>query len=959
LLSPEALGAEIERRGITTMFLTTAVFNRLAATAPEALGRLRHLLFGGEAVDPLSVRRVMELGRPERLLHVYGPTETTTFATWQLVERVENGSVPIGGPLANMRALVLDRFLRPVPVGVAGELFLGGTGVARGYTGRPELTAERFVADPFAGDGSRLYRSGDRVRWLPGGKIEFLGRADEQVKVRGFRIEPGEIEAALLAHPGVSAAVAVVREDGGDRRLVGYVVPADLAEGAPSTGELRTFLRTTLPDYLVPSAFVELASLPLNANGKIDHAVLPAPDGSRPELGEQFVAPRSATEEVLAGVWAEVLGLERVGVTDSFFDLGGHSLIATQVTSRVRVAFGVELALATLFDHPTVAGLAEVIDAAARGDVAPPIIPAGRDGDLPLSFAQQRLWFLDQLEPGSSEYNVPLALRLRGPLDAVALEAALDAIVERHEVLRTRLVMREGVAHQVIDPPDGFGLVIADFTGESDALDRARALVAIDAAEPFDLSDGPVVRGRLIRLAPEEHILSLVLHHVVSDEWSGGVLRRELSVLYEAFTRGEPSPLPPLPVQYADFAVWQREWLQGEMLEGQLGYWRDRLSGAPVLELPTDRPRPAVRSSGGGLVEFQIPGDVAASLQTLSRDAGATMFMTLLAAFTVLLGTYAGQDDVVVGTPIANRNRAETEDLIGFFVNTLVLRTDLSGDPTFAELVARVRQEGLGGYARQDIPFEQLVDTLQPERDRSRTPLFQVFFNHLGIADRSGNDVEDAARETFGAELTGEVLRSPHTTSKFDLTLFTSANPEGITATLEYSADLFDRTTVERMAGHLTSLLTAVAAEPDRPLSEVSLLGEAEWRTVQEWNATEAPVPAVGGVHELFARWVAGCPEATAVVSGGMSLTYGELDVRANRLAHHLRDLGVGPEVVVGLCLDRGLDYMIALMAVWKAGGAYLPLDPAYPVERLEWLVADSGASVLIGADGVGSLAGG
>ncbi|MEV1173957.1 amino acid adenylation domain-containing protein, partial [Nonomuraea sp. NPDC049784] len=856
LLSPARLAEQIRQAGVTTMFLTTALFNRLASETPEAFGGLRNLLFGGEAVDPSSVRRVLEHGRPERLLHVYGPTETTTYATWHLVERAGTGPVPIGGPLANMRALVLDRHLRPLPVGVAGELFLGGVGVARGYSGRPELTAERFVADPFAGDGSRLYRTGDRVRWLPEGAIEFLGRVDEQVKVRGFRIEPGEIEAALLAHPRLAAALVVAREDGGDRRLVGYVVPADLTEGAPSTGELRAFLRTTLPDYLVPSAFVELTTFPLNANGKIDRAVLPAPDNSRPDLSEEFVAPRSATEEILAGVWAEVLGLERVGVTDSFFDLGGHSLIATQVTSRVRAAFGVEIALATLFDHPTVAGLAEVIDVAAPGHLAPPIVPVGRDKPLPLSFAQQRLWFLDQLEPGSAEYNVPLALRLRGPLDALALEAALDAIVERHEVLRTRLVGREGVAYQSVDPPGGFGLVVTDLTGEPDALDRAKALVAVDAATPFDLAGGPVVRGRLVRLASDDHVLSLVLHHVVSDEWSGGVLRRELSALYEAFSRGESSPLAPLPVQYADFAVWQREWLQGEVLEGQLGYWRERLAGSPVLDLPTDRPRPAVRSTAGALVDFEIPREAAAALQAMSRDAGATMFMTLLSAFTVLLGKYAGQDDVVVGTPIANRNRAETEDLIGFFVNTLVLRTDLSGDPTFADIVARVRQEALNGYAHQDVPFEQLVDTLQPERDRSRTPLFQVFFNHLGVADRPGADTG----------LTGEVLRSPHTTSKFDLTLFTSAGADGITGTLEYSTALFDRSTVERFAGHLVRLLGAVAEDPGRRLSEFSLLGGEE--RFGEWNATGVGVPGVGGVHELFARWVAAAPDAVAVVAG-------------------------------------------------------------------------------------------
>ncbi|MEV6868841.1 amino acid adenylation domain-containing protein, partial [Streptosporangium subroseum] len=940
LLSPEALGAEIERRGITTMFLTTAVFNRLAADAPYAARGLRHLLFGGEAVDPLSVRRMLALGRPGRLLHVYGPTETTTFATWQLVERVENGSVPIGGPLANMRALVLDRFLRPVPVGVAGELFLGGVGVARGYVNRPELTAERFVADPFTGDGSRLYRTGDRVRWLPGGEIEFLGRADEQVKVRGFRIEPGEIEAALTAHPGVSAAVVVVREDGGDRRLVAYVVPADLAEGAPTTGELRAFLGRGLPSYFIPAAFVELAGMPLNANGKIDRAVLPAPDSGRPELQERFVAPDSATEEALARIWAEVLGLDGVGATDNFFQLGGHSLLATQVISRVRAAFGVELALAVLFDHSTVRELAAVVDEAAPTELVRPIVPTGRrDRPLPLSFAQQRLWFLDQLEPGSPEYNVPVALRLAGPLDVAALSTALDAIVERHEVLRTRLVAVDGVGMQVVDPASGFGLDVVDLDGEPDAVARAEALVAADARAPFDLATGPLFRGRLIRIGVDDHLLSMVTHHVVSDEWSTGVLRGELTALYDAFRRGEPSPLPPLAVQYADFAVWQRDWLRGKVLEDQLGYWRDRLGGAPVLELPTDRPRPAVRSSGGGIVEFELSAPVVTGMRALSREAGATMFMTLLAAFTVLLGRYADQDDVVVGTPIANRNRAEIEDLIGFFVNTLVLRTDLSGDPTFAELVTRVRDDALAAYAHQDVPFEQLVDVLAPERDRSRHPVFQVMF---------GVDRVDETPLTLGG-VSSEPAPVGSAVARFDLTLSLGDGYAGIGGHLEYSTDLFDRATAERMVDHLLAVLDAVAAEPGRRLSELPTMsaGERE-RTVVAWNDTAVPVASAGGVHELVAARAVASPDAVAVVFGDRSLTYAELERRANRLANHLRGLGVGPEVVVGLCLPRGLEMVVALLAVWKSGGAYLPLDPDYPADRLGFMLSDSRASVLV-----------
>ncbi|MEV1178600.1 amino acid adenylation domain-containing protein, partial [Nonomuraea sp. NPDC049784] len=570
--SPEALADTIGRRGVTVMQATPATWQLLVDAAWPGWARLRAWC-GGEALPAALAEGVA--ARTAALWNMYGPTETTIWSSCQQV--ILGRPVSLGRPIDNTTMYVLDQYLRPVPVGVPGELFIGGAGVARGYAARPELTAERFIADPFAADGSRLYRTGDRVRRRPDGELEFLGRADDQVKVRGFRIEPGEVEAALRTHPAVARTVVMAREG----RLVAYLVPADVTAGGPSAAELRAFLRESLPEYMVPSAFVELTTLPLTPNGKVDRAALPAPDGVRPELGTGFVPPRTATEEVLAGIWAQVLGLERVGIADGFFELGGHSLLATQVISRVRAAFDVEVPLTALFDRPTVAELAAVVEAAARGEVPPPIVPVSRDGLVPLSFAQQRLWFLDQLEPGSADYNVPIALRMSGPLDVAALRAALDAVVERHEVLRTRLVAVDGVAHQVVDPPSGFGLEVVELDAE-----QAEALMAADAVTPFDLATGPLLRGRLIRLGLDEHVLSLTVHHVVSDEWSARVLRRDLMTLYQAFARGEASPLAPLPVQYADFAVWQREWLRGEVLEGQLGYWRERLEGAPVLELP-------------------------------------------------------------------------------------------------------------------------------------------------------------------------------------------------------------------------------------------------------------------------------------------------------------------------------------------------------------------------------------
>ncbi|MEV6868512.1 amino acid adenylation domain-containing protein, partial [Streptosporangium subroseum] len=935
--SPRLLATEIERHGVTVMQATPATWRMLVDDGWPGSPGLRAWC-GGEALPQALADEI--LARTAGLWNLYGPTETTI---WSSFHEVPAGAAPLlGRPIANTRMYVLDRHLLPVPAGVPGELFIGGAGVARGYGGRPELTAERFLADPFAGDGSRLYRTGDRVRWRANGELEFLGRVDQQVKIRGHRIEPGEIEAALVAHPAVTAAAVVARTDGGDARLVAYLVPADPSAGVPSTSELRALLRATLPDHMIPSTFTELSAFPLTPNGKLDRAALPTPEQPEPMTG--MVMPRTPAEEVLAGIWAQVLGLERVGVTDNFFELGGHSLAAIQVISRVRAAFRSELPLAELFDRPTVRDLAAVADAAAQGEQAPPIVPVPRDRPLPLSFGQQRLWFLDQLEPGSAEYNIPVALRLTGPLDVAALSAALDAIVERHEVLRTRLVTVDGVAHQVVDPPAGFGLEIVDLGGEPDAPARVQALTAADAVTSFDLAAGPLFRGKLIRIGADEHVLSLVTHHVVSDDWSADVLNRELSVLYAAFSLGEPSPLAPPAVQYADFSVWQRDWLQGETLDGQLAYWRERLAGAPVLELPTDRPRPAVRSSAGAVLDFAVSPETAAGLRALSRETGATMFMTLVGGLSVVLSRYAGQDDVVVGTPIANRNRAETEDLIGFFVNTLALRTDLSGDPTLAEVIARVRGEALAAYAHQDLPFEQLVDAIQPERDRGRHPLFQVMITHgqgtVGTFDFAG--------------LTSEGLDLPPLMAKFDLTVAFSESGTALQGEISYSTELFDRTTMERLAAHLVAVLDAAAADPHWRLSDVPIIGAGERHTVVAgWNDTATPLTGIGGVHEMVAAGAARRPGDLAMTFQDESLTYGELESRSNRLAHHLADLGVGPETVVGLRLDRGLDMVVAVLGVLKAGGAYLPLDPDYPAERISYMLSDSGAPLVLSHRGL------
>ncbi|MFJ6574295.1 amino acid adenylation domain-containing protein, partial [Streptomyces sp. NPDC091292] len=944
---PRALAALVREREIRVATLPPSL---LAVLDPADLVGLRTLVTAGERLEEAAAA-VWRGGY--RLLNAYGPTEITVCASIAVLDPEGQGVPSIGTPMSNTRVYVLDKQLRPVPVGVVGELFVAGVGVARGYGGRSGLTGERFVADPFAGDGTRMYRSGDEVRWVADGRLEFVGRADDQVKVRGFRVELGEVESVLGGHPGVRSVVVTVGDVEGDRRLVAHVVPVDQEEGIPGVGELRAFVSDRLPGFMVPSVFVELAALPLTPNGKIDRAALPAPDAARQGL-TGFVAPASVTEELLAGIWTMVLGVDQVGAVDDFFELGGHSLLATQVVSRIRDVFAAEVPLAALFDHPTVRDLAAVVDEAGHSVAVPPMAVADRDEPLALSFAQQRLWFLDQMEPGSAEYNVPQPILWPGDLDIAALGEALSAVVARHEVLRTRLVAGpDGVPHQVIDSPEPFPLIVADVSDDADPLGSARELMLADAVTPFDLADGPLIRATLIRVRPDEHLLALAMHHVVSDEWSGQILRRELAALYEAFRAGEPDPLPPLAVQYADFAVWQRAWLTGHVLDAQLSYWRSTLADAPEMELPIDRPRPAVRSSAGAVQRFSVSARTAGALRELSGELGASMFMTLLAAFDVLLGRYAGSDDVVVGTPVANRSRAETEGLIGFFVNTLVLRTDLSGDPSFRELVGRVRETALGAYAHQDVPFEQLVDELVTERDRSRNPLFQVLFSY--VAGESEGASEDASGEAVGQgpEDRDDAADEPGPNVlpvKFDLAV-TMADADGtLTGTIEYSTALFDAATVERLAGHLITLLEGVAEEADCRVGELPVLSVGERELVVEgWNASSVVLPLVGGVHELIAERAVVGPDAVAVVAGGESLTYGGLMARANRLAQYLRDSGVGAESVVGLCLPRGVDMVVAMVAVWQAGGAYLPLDPEYPADRLEFMLGDAGVRVVVG----------
>ena len=825
-LAPARLAAALREHGVTVLFLTTALFNQVAqrvAEEPAACAGLRHLLTGGEAADPARFRAVLSGGAPTQLIHVYGPTECTTFALWEPVTAVPAGaaSLPIGRPVANTRACLLDRAGEPVPPGVDGELCLGGDGLARGYLGRPDLTAERFVPDPLGGPGARLYRTGDRARMRLDGRIDFLGRLDRQVKIRGFRVEPGEVEAALARCPGVRECAVVTRSEGDGLRLVAYVVTEEGAEVDP-----RAFLRVRLPAAMIPADFVILPALPLTPSGKVDRRALPAPVAD--DSGREVEAPRTPGEQIVAGAWSEVLGRERIGLKESFFDLGGHSLLAGRVLSRLRAALGVDLPLSDFFQDPTVAGLARRVEAARRerqGVLPPPLRRISRTSRLRLSFAQERLWLLNELQPGTAAYNSPFPTSLQGRLDVPSLARVLAEIQRRHEVLRTRFV-RDGEGPALAIAPesslDSWFLPVVDLGGlpaDRRAAELSR-LTAGEAGRPFDLARGPLLRATLVRVAERQHGLLLNLHHTVCDGWSLEVMTRELAALYRAFAAGRPSSLPELAFQYADFAQWQRQWLQGEVVAAQLAWWRQRLGdGPPPLALPTDRPRPPLPSGRGESRGLVLPAALAARLAALARRRGATPFIALLAGFQALLHRLARQERIAVGTPVAGRTRVEVEGLIGLFVNTLVLAADFPAGSTGAGLLERVRDSTLGAFDHQDLPFEQLVAALARDRDPSRHPLFQAMFVLQNNA-RPEVDLRD---------LTLTALPGSGTGALFDLTLGAlELEDGGIGCGITYAADLFDPATIRRWLEQYRLLLEALVENPGQAVDEIPLGSAAE-----------------------------------------------------------------------------------------------------------------------------------
>jgi len=1351
LLSPTGYREALVSHGVTTVFVTTALFNQFALENPGMWQGLEEVFFGGEDVNTTVVHDVLPVA-PQRLVHIYGPTEATTFSIAYAVspELPADGHVPIGCPLSNNRVYILDTAMAPVPVGVTGEIYIGGEGVARGYLNRPELTAERFVQSPFL-PGDRLYKTGDLARYLPDGNIEFQGRNDFQVKIRGFRIELGEIEAKLAEHPSVRNAVVVARqEEDGGKRLVAYIVPeplqaaedleqdalagefvnqwetlfddtytkgfnapsfvgwnssytgepipeAEMKQWAASTiqrisalepssimeigcgtglllqhlapkareyvatdfsapvienlanwaagkddlrhvefsqceasefdgltgrkfdaivlnsivqyfpsmdylikviegsiglmndggaifvGDVRNFdllevfhasvqyhkapdeidglrlkwqaeravsndkeltispdffmalqqwipaissveillkrggtdneltkyrydvvlhingacasdvevrewdlqqepletlgdvlggerpavvriahvpnrrllqdimlrqvvmaaepddrkadllerkvsplsgdhepetfwqlgerhgyevraswspgaadhfdvvlfdrkqlsgqppefwpaerlqeplsnygnnlfmlpgnkdlvhqlyehLQQKLPEYMLPSATVLLDSLPITTNGKLNRAALPAPEG-RPH-GLTWVAPRTPTEEVLVEIWSVVLKVDRVGITDDFFALGGHSLLAVRVIARIRDLLGVELPLRSVFEAPTIEQLAITFSELQREGawLSVPCLEVVQDRPdvVPLSYAQERLWFLDQMSMIDAAYNMPMGRRIEGALDVEALRASMDEILRRHEALRTRFILVGGEPMQVIDPPSPFDFEKIDLSHLSVPAreNRARELVQADFERGFDLECGPLLRAMLLQLTTEQHVLFVNLHHIISDGWSLGILKQELGLLYEAFSQGRSSPLADLPAQYADYALWQRGWLQGDALERQLAYWREQLRDAPPgLELPTDRPRPATASFKGGTVRVSFPRKLTDQLVDLTRNRGATLYMLLLAAFQVVLGRWSGQEDIIVGSPIAGRTDRKLDQLIGFFVNTLALRTDLSGNPTFLELLDRVKETTLEAYTHQDLPFEKLVAELQPVRDLSRHPIFQVMFA-LQNAPDEGLDLPGLMLDDFGTR---------GITSKFDIFVSLTERPTGLEGFVEYASDIFDGATIERLLGHMRQVLEQVVTAPSCRLDELDLLTEEEREQLLiEWNATASDYPRDACIHELFEQQVVRAPQAVALIFEDISLSYGELNQRANRLAHYLSANGIGPDCHVAICLKRSPEMLVGLLAILKAGGCYVPLDPDYPIERLRYMIDDSAPAVLL-----------
>ncbi|HXQ70080.1 MAG TPA: amino acid adenylation domain-containing protein, partial [Pyrinomonadaceae bacterium] len=953
-LSTLVLSRFLKENRITTIVLPPSI---LATWEVEELPALKTIIVCGE---PCTTKLVAQWAPGRRFFNVYGPTETSVWTSGGICVDPEVRPT-IGKPIENIEYHILDENLMPLPTNTIGDLYIGGIGVARGYFKSPALTAEKFIPNPFATvPGERMYHSGDLVRRLPDGEIDIIGRSDQQVKLRGFRIELGDIETALTQHPSVQESVVVLREDQpGEPRLVGYVVLKSLPR--ISGRELRNYLKTKLPDYMIPAVFVEMLEFPLTPNGKTDRRALPVPAPVSADDRENFVAPRNPLEEIIAGIWSELLGVDRVGVYDELFELGAHSLMLTRVAARLRDQFNVEIPLQCLFDSPTVAGLAAALEtslASKQQFAVKPIKRVPRDSDLPLSFSQERVLFLHQLYGPNKAYNTQASIRFTGKLDVGALERSLSEIIRRHEIFRTTFIQKDGQAIQLIHQAEDRRLPVIDLSslGPEAQEQRLDQLMYEEFNRTFDLENLPLIRWTLFRLAPEEHVLAQVEHHFLHDGWSFTVLVRELLQIYRAFSKGLPSPLAELPVQFADFAVWQREFMQGPVAESQLAYWKRKLSNAPsLLPLLTDFSRPPVASFRGNSLRLELPAALSRSVREFSRRSDRTLFMTMFAAFVALLHRYTNQEDFCIGTGLANRRLKETEGLLGMIINTVALRADLSGDPSFEELLHRVREVTVGAYANQDLPFDRVIEAIQPARSLSYSPLFQVAFSfhdaplvEIDLPDLKINIKEALSNESAKFDL--NVIVIPEAGQQYRRQQ--GQDESGMILIWEYNTDLFRADTIARLFTHYQNLLAAAVSDSSRRISEYSLLtDQEEHRLLRELNETRRPYQLERCVHELFADVAARTPEALAVTDEKQQWSYEELDRRSNQLAHRLRALGVGPESRVAVLLERSCEFVLAMLAAVKTGAAYVPLDPQHPSERILSILRDVGAAAVLSAE--------
>ncbi|WP_254390545.1 condensation domain-containing protein, partial [Streptomyces sp. AC550_RSS872] len=935
---PRYLSRLIREQAVTTCHFVPSMLQAfLAEPESTTCAQTLHRVFSSGEALPRDTANAFSRTLPGVDLHnLYGPTEAAVDVAYHHTVPHGTGPVPIGRPVRNTRLYVLDAALRPVPAGTLGELYIAGPQLARGYHQRPGLTAERFTADPHGTPGTRMYRTGDLARWRHDGQLEYAGRTDHQIKLRGHRIEPGEIEATLTTHPAITQAAVILREDRpGDKHLVAYTV----AEEPVSTEALRAHVAAELPEYMVPSAFVTLDTLPLTPNGKLDRKALPTPHYTTNTAGR---APRTPREEILCNLYADILGIPHVTIDDDFFHLGGHSLLATRLVSRIRTTLNTELPIRQLFQTPTIAALTTALDGAHEART--PLTPRQRPEHIPLSYAQQRLWFLHQLEGPTPTYNMPGSLRLTGTLNHHALTTALNDVIARHETLRTLIADEGHGAHQVILPTTDAALDIPVIEAKETNLEPH---LRQHARHAFDLTAELPLRATLFRLNDNEHVLLLLLHHIAGDGWSMGPLAHDLTTAYTARCNNEAPTWQPLPVQYADYTLWQHELLGEEADPGspaaqQLAYWTDTLTGLPEkLELPTDHPRPATASYTGDKLTLDLPAALHRDLSALAQQNGASLFMVLHAALATLLTRLGAGTDIPIGTTIAGRTDEATDDLVGFFVNTLVLRTDTSGQPTFRELLDRVRETDLDAYAHQDLPFERLVEHLNPTRTLAHHPLFQVMLT----LNNTEHDATGALATIPGLSSTLE-----HTgigITKFDLTFAVNeattddGKPDGLSLTMEFSTDLFDRGTAATLLQRLTHLLTAFTADPEQSLAGPELLDPAErHQLLEEWNGQQvetAPVDVVA----LFEEQAAATPNAVALTCAGQDVTYAELNARANQLGRHLAAGGVGPEQFVTVDIPRGPDLITALVAIVKSGAAYVPIDPDYPAERIAHILND------------------